>query len=235
MTGSTIIHQLEQVNVTLGKKDKSVVVGRKRERSDAGRSSTQQWKKKSIFFELPYWEFTMLRHNLDVMHIEKNVFDNLVYTLLDDKTKSKDNLNAIKDLCELNIRSDLWPDDNEKYQAACFSLNNHGKDIFLSVLKNVKLPDGYASNLSSCVDVNSRKLSGLKSHDCHVIMRDLLSVAIRNLLPTDVSSAIVELCQIFRDISAKVFDINELDKLQDRTVITLYQIKSRECLHSSNK
>lgn len=215
LTGSTIIHQLEQVNVTLGKKDKSVVGGRKRDRSDAGGSSTQQWKKKSIFFELPYWEFTMLRHNLDVMHIEKNVFDNLVYTLLDDKTKSKDNLNARKDLRELNIRSDLWPDDNEKYQAACFSLNNHGKDIFLSVLKNVKLPDGYASNLSSCVDVNSRKLSGLKSHDCHVIMRDLLSVAIRNLLPTDVSSAIVELCQFFRDISAKVLDIDELDKLQD--------------------
>ena len=159
------------------------------------------------------------------MHIEKNVFDNLVYTLLDDKTKSKDNLNAIKDLCELNIRSDLWPDDNEKYQAACFSLNNHGKDIFLSVLKNVKLPDGYASNLSSCVDVNSRKLSGLKNHDCHVIMRDLLSVAIRNLLPTDVSSAIVELCQIFRDISAKVLDIDELDKLQDRTVMTLCRLE----------
>ena len=49
LTGSTIIHQLEQFNVTLGKKDKSVVVRRKRDRSDAGRSSTKQWKKKSIF------------------------------------------------------------------------------------------------------------------------------------------------------------------------------------------
>lgn len=62
----------------------------------------------------------------------------------------------------------------------------------------------YASNLSSCVDVNGRKISGFKSHDCHVIMRDLFSVAIRNLLPADVSSAIVELCQFFRDIYAKV-------------------------------
>ena len=31
------------------------------------------WKKRSIFFELPYWEHNILRHNLDVMHIEKNV------------------------------------------------------------------------------------------------------------------------------------------------------------------
>jgi len=168
LTGSTIVQQLQQVDVTLGKKNSLVGVGRKRDRSDAGRSSTQQWKKRSIFFELPYWEVTMLRHNLDVMHIEKNVFDNLAYTLLDDKNKSKDNLNARKDLREMGIRSDLWPDHNDKYQAACFSLNNHGKDTFLSVLKNVKLPDGYASNISSCADVSGRKLAGLKT------MEDLL-------------------------------------------------------------
>ena len=29
------------------------------------------WKKRSIFFELPYWEHNLVRHNLDVMHIEK--------------------------------------------------------------------------------------------------------------------------------------------------------------------
>ncbi|XP_013617060.1 PREDICTED: uncharacterized protein LOC106323494 [Brassica oleracea var. oleracea] len=114
LTGSTIVQQLQQVDVTLGKKNSLVGVGRKRDRSDAGRSSTQQWKKRSIFFELPYWEVTMLRHNLDVMHIEKNVFDNLAYTLLDDKNKSKDNLNARKDLREMGIRSDLWPDHNDK-------------------------------------------------------------------------------------------------------------------------
>ena len=71
------------------------------------------------------------------------------------KIKSKDNLSAKKDLCELGIRSDLWPDDNEKYKAACFTLNNDGKDISLSLLKNVKLRDGYASYFSSCVNVKS--------------------------------------------------------------------------------
>lgn len=30
------------------------------------------WKKKKIiFFELPYWEALLFRHNLDVMHIER--------------------------------------------------------------------------------------------------------------------------------------------------------------------
>ena len=31
------------------------------------------WYKKSIFFELEYWSTLKLRHNLDVMHVEKNV------------------------------------------------------------------------------------------------------------------------------------------------------------------
>ena len=40
------------------------------------------WRKKSIFFYLPYWRHNTLRHNLDVMHIEKNVCDNVLETLL---------------------------------------------------------------------------------------------------------------------------------------------------------
>jgi hypothetical protein len=30
-----------------------------------------QLEEKSIFFELQYWEKLLVRHNLDVMHIEK--------------------------------------------------------------------------------------------------------------------------------------------------------------------
>jgi hypothetical protein len=31
------------------------------------------WKKKSIFFTLPYWKDNLLQHNLNVMHIEKKM------------------------------------------------------------------------------------------------------------------------------------------------------------------
>ena len=37
---------------------------------------------RSIFFSLPYWKDHKLRHNLDVMHIEKNVMDNILGTVL---------------------------------------------------------------------------------------------------------------------------------------------------------
>jgi hypothetical protein len=52
------------------------------------------WKKKSIFFRLPYWKDNLLRYNLDVMHIEKNVMDNIIGTLLDIKEKTKDNFQS---------------------------------------------------------------------------------------------------------------------------------------------
>lgn len=54
----------------------------------------QLWKKRSIFFDLPYWESNLLRHNWDVMHIEKNICDNLLGTLLNLDGKTKDNENA---------------------------------------------------------------------------------------------------------------------------------------------
>ena len=49
------------------------------------------WRKKSIFFELPYWEALLVRHNLDVMHVEKNICESILGTLLDLAGKSKDN------------------------------------------------------------------------------------------------------------------------------------------------
>ena len=56
------------------------------------------WTKRSIFWDLPYWKDNMLRHNLDVMHIEKNFFDNIFNTVMDIKEKTKDNDKARKDL-----------------------------------------------------------------------------------------------------------------------------------------
>ena len=36
------------------------------------------WKKKSIFWELPYWEVLDVRHAIDVMHLMKNFCVNLI-------------------------------------------------------------------------------------------------------------------------------------------------------------
>ena len=65
------------------------------------------WYKESIFFELPYWHRLKLRHNLDVMHIEKNFFDNIINTVLNVRGKTKDTINARKDLANICRRPSL--------------------------------------------------------------------------------------------------------------------------------
>ena len=44
------------------------------EENSQGYGVYHNWTKRSIFWELPYWKTNLLPHNLDVMHIERNVF-----------------------------------------------------------------------------------------------------------------------------------------------------------------
>ncbi|KAJ7963951.1 Transposon protein, putative, CACTA, En/Spm sub-class [Quillaja saponaria] len=64
----------------------------------SGFGKQHNWAKISIFWELPYWSTNLIRHNLDVMHIEKNVFDNVFNTVMNMKGKTKDNPNGRMDL-----------------------------------------------------------------------------------------------------------------------------------------
>nr|GEV86445.1 hypothetical protein [Tanacetum cinerariifolium] len=65
------------------------------------------WTKKSIFWDLPYWKTNLIRHNLDVTHVEKNVFDNIFNTVMDDKDKTNDNVKARQDVKEYCRRHEL--------------------------------------------------------------------------------------------------------------------------------
>ena len=53
------------------------------------------WKKRSIFWDLPYWSTNLIRHNLDVMHIEKNVFDNVFNTVMNVEGKKKKTMQSL--------------------------------------------------------------------------------------------------------------------------------------------
>ncbi|KAL0371870.1 UNVERIFIED_CONTAM: hypothetical protein Scaly_0868600 [Sesamum calycinum] len=69
--------------------------------------SDHKWTKKNIFWDLPYWSMLLIRHKLDVMHIEKNVFDNIFNTIMDIKRKMNDNMNARRDLKIICTRLEL--------------------------------------------------------------------------------------------------------------------------------
>ncbi|XP_045802538.1 uncharacterized protein LOC123896162 [Trifolium pratense] len=188
------------------------------------------WKKKSIFWQLPYWNDISLRHNLDVMHIEKNICDNIIGTLLEIEGKKKDHANARLDLQHMRIRKNLHlkaTSDGKKTQIpkACCSLTKHEKSVFCGVLKIAKLPDGLASNISRCVQVNEGKISGYKSHDAHIILHYLLQVAIRGITPNQVSIPLIRLCSFFRCLCQKVIEVKTLDNLEVEIAETLCQLE----------
>lgn len=183
-------------------------------------------KKRSIFFKLPYWEHNKLRHNLDVMHLEKNVCENFIGTLLDILGKTKDGLNARLDLVQLGDRENLHPIvDSEGKQSipdAPFTMTRAQKEILCSVIQNLRTPDGYASNISRCVNMKDCTLNGLKSHDDHVLLQDILPVALRSCYPSkEVMKIVVQLANFFKMLCSKVVDLSELDKLQESIVMTL--------------
>ncbi|KAI5337662.1 hypothetical protein L3X38_016933 [Prunus dulcis] len=113
------------------------------------------WKKKSIFFDLEYWKYLPVRHALDVMHIEKNVCDSIIGTLLEILGKNKDGIAARLDLLNMGVKTDLQPKYGERR---------------------------YSSNIKNLVSLQDSRLLGLKSHDCHTLMQQLLPVAIRSVL-----------------------------------------------------
>ena len=186
------------------------------------------WLKRSIFFKLPYWNTLLLRHNLDPIHIEKNVCDSVLGTLMNIPGKSKDNLNSRLDLKALGLRKDLHPiDKGDKVclPNALYTMSNEEKRIFCEFLKNIKVLDGHSLNIGRCVNLKERKVLGLKSHDCHVLLECFLPLGVRGLLFPNVRDAIIELCTFFRELCSKVLTMKKLDQLESQIAITLCKLE----------
>jgi len=189
------------------------------------KSKTCIWKKRSILFDLPYWSGLDVRHCIDVMHVEKNVCDSVIGTLFNIQGKTKDGLNTRQDLAEMDIRSQLHPRPDGKkiyLPPACHTLSKKRKISFCQCLCWVKVPQGYSSNIKSLVHLKDLKLVGLKSHDCHVLMQQLLAVDIQEIFPNKVRLAITRLCFFFNAICSKVLDPVKLNELENEVVIILY-------------
>ncbi|KAK5793831.1 hypothetical protein PVK06_034990 [Gossypium arboreum] len=129
----------------------------------------------------------------------------------------------------MRIRRDLHPQvlPNGKYRLppSIFSMSKEEKEVFCMVLKDIKVPDAYVSNISRCVSLKDRRLYSLKSHDYHILMQDLLPVALRCCMSKNVTSCIIELSNIMKAICGKVLDVEELKKVQDRAALTLCNLE----------
>ncbi|KAK9073298.1 hypothetical protein SSX86_007622 [Deinandra increscens subsp. villosa] len=159
---------------------------------------------------------------------KKSIF--LFGTLLGQEGKSKDNYKTRLDLKEMGIRKDLHPKKRPRSNItfmpkACYQMARGEKNEFLKTLKLIKPPDEFSSNISRCVQLNERKLVGMKSYDCHMLMQEYLPIALRGTLSDHVSSVIIELCSFFKSICYKDLSEVDLNFLESKVALTLCKLE----------
>ncbi|XP_062113910.1 uncharacterized protein LOC133824907 [Humulus lupulus] len=207
LTGDEILDKLKGVwKCRAGKNDK-IIKDDKEQMKDACYENNTNWRRKSIFWELEYWPKLKLRHNLDVMHIEKNICDSVVGTIFSIDGKSKDTEKARLDLQDLNIRKQLHMKNkgNKWFKpVACYTLSAKERQEFCTFIKSVKFPDGYAANISRNVNMKDGKLFGLKSHDCHILLQRTLYVKDLDELEKGV---VLTLCKLESIFPPAFFDV----------------------------
>jgi len=90
------------------------------------------------------------------------------------KGKTKNNVKAKKDLLEHCKRPELelrvGPNSKVIKPKANFTFALKQKTALYKWVKELKMPDGYTSHISNCVDMSNATLLGMKSDDCHVFM-----------------------------------------------------------------
>ncbi|KAL3638393.1 hypothetical protein CASFOL_017764 [Castilleja foliolosa] len=221
LTGEDVLSQLEKLPTRIPGKHSNK--NRKRGEEELN------WTKRSILFELPYWSKLKLRHNLDVMHTEKNICESILGTLMNVEGKTKDTVKARLDLEDMKIRKELHliKKNNDKYAmpAASYVMTKKERQDFCEFIRSVKFPDGYASNISRCVTATDQKLSGMKSHDCHVILQRILPPGIRGSLTKEVREVLTELGQFFQHLCCKKLNKTELEKMKSDICLIMCKLE----------
>ena len=88
---------------------------------------------------------------------------------------------------------------------ASWTLKKEEKRALISFFNELKVPTGYCANPKMLVNMRELKFNygPMKAHDCHVIMTQLLPIALRGILPPKVRAPIIKLCSFFNAISKR--------------------------------
>ncbi|CAE6012867.1 unnamed protein product [Arabidopsis arenosa] len=237
-TSSEIFEMLKDFRNDFGKPSEKKS---KRKRSDLGdneevsqeecEEDLDKWRRKklSILFELPYWKYMPVRHNIDVMHVEKNVSD-FILSILMQSAKLKEGLKARQDLEDMGIRSNLHTQvrGKKKYlPPAAYWLSKAKKKKNCKRLSEFRGPDGYCANIGNCVSLDPPTIGGLKSHDHHVLLQNLLPVALRETLPRGPRIAVTRICKFFNKLCQRVIDPEMLLTLEAENSVPVEEEANR--------
>ncbi|KAK6777714.1 hypothetical protein RDI58_024432 [Solanum bulbocastanum] len=127
--------------------------------------------------------------------------------------KTKDNVKARLDLPEHCRRPELHKQESANNKLlkpkASYSFTMEQKRKICEWVKSLKMPNGYASNLGKRADIERGILHGMKSHDFHVFMEQLLSIAFCGL-PENIWKSMAEISLFFKDLCSSKLRVENL-------------------------
>ena len=107
---------------------------------------------------------------------------------------------------------------------AKYTLTKSDAKLVCHWVKELKMLDGYASNIARCSDVKKGTMSGMKSHDCHIFMQNLLPIAFRSL-PDEVWKPLTEISQFFKDLCCHSLKVSDLDRMEQSIPLILCKLE----------
>ncbi|XP_026397035.1 uncharacterized protein LOC113291755 [Papaver somniferum] len=190
LTGAQSLEKLADVHYEPGKLVVRKTGKRKRCQSDKEEDDSElvtgAFFKKCILWELESYCALTIRHCVDVMHTEKNVMEHIIYTIFDKDNKAIVAWNNRDKLKENKLHCGEWKEKKTKKgveMVPLFVLSEKEKTDFCQILKDLKVPTGFSSNISNNVNMEQLNLRSLKSHDYHVIMGYLSPVLLQHAFP----------------------------------------------------
>ena len=163
----------------------------------------------------------LINHTIDVMHTEKNICENMIRTIFGEK----DTVKVRMDMELQNVNRHLWLQQHPSRAGvlvrplAPYVLRTHELQTFLTIVSKLKVPSGYAASFKK--HVQKKKLGGMKSHDYHVLMQQILPLCVRTLMDEGPRMTIMRLSRVFRRICGKVWDPSQSQTLKSDVALTL--------------
>lgn len=161
------------------------------------------------------------------MHIEKNITESLIKFL----EGTKDSVKVRQDLQVRNQQPHLWPRTDPRKAGgfvkpmAPYVLSKEEKQQFHARISALRFPTGYAGAFKRHVKQKTKVLGGMKSHDYHIMMQQVLPVCLRGLLHPAVRMTIIQLSHVFCRICTRVWDPADLPGLRRDVSATLCQLE----------
>jgi hypothetical protein len=148
------------------------------------------------------------------MHCEMNLAKNFLKTI----TGKKDTVKVRRDLQRRNVRPHLWLTPNPRKPGkmvkprASYVMTDDEFEKFARTLELLKTPSGYGSDLANCI--RKKNFGGLKSHDYHLLMQELLPLSLRGLMQSGPRLAVMRMCKVFRRLCTKVYNPADFPSLE---------------------